>query len=181
GGTLYMGGARCLSGRVPGDLVTVYVAGAVGAPGAYRVRRESRAANAAFRASPRADAQMEYLDGSLPVVAGEVVYVPARGETVAAAELKRETLLKKLREPAQLVPIDLNSASVEELTALPGIGEKLAEAIVLERTRAPFANVDALRRVPGMGAKKLDRIRDYVMVEDFKLQTSNIQTNQKSK
>ena len=57
--------------------------------------------------------------------------------------------------------VDVNTATHEELMALPGIGKVMAERIVTNR---PFATVDDLRRVPGIGAKTLDKLRPLVEV-----------------
>jgi competence protein ComEA len=56
--------------------------------------------------------------------------------------------------------VDLNKAGVEELAELPGIGESKARAIVEERQRKPFATVDELTRVKGIGAATLDGLRE---------------------
>jgi competence protein ComEA len=61
-------------------------------------------------------------------------------------------------------PIDVNKASAADLRKLPGVGPKMSQAIVDERERAPFKSVDDLRRVHGIGAKTLDRLRPYVTV-----------------
>ena len=62
--------------------------------------------------------------------------------------------------------LDLNAASVAELTVLPGIGPRIAERIVTERLAAgPFATVEGLTRVRGVGPATVDRIRPYVVVE----------------
>jgi competence protein ComEA len=61
--------------------------------------------------------------------------------------------------------IDINKASVAELRKLPGIGPKMSQAIVDERDRGSFKSVDDLRRVRGIGAKTLDKLRPYVTVD----------------
>lgn len=56
-------------------------------------------------------------------------------------------------------PIDLNRASEDELRALPGIGSVLASRIVEARERdGPFASLDDLRRVRGLGRAKLEKL-----------------------
>jgi competence ComEA-like helix-hairpin-helix protein len=70
--------------------------------------------------------------------------------------------VKKPGTPAG--PIDLNTASVEELRTLPGVGPVLAARIVAEREKKPFAKVEDLRRVSGIGPKKLEAIRPLVTV-----------------
>lgn len=58
------------------------------------------------------------------------------------------------------LPIDLNTASAADLTALPGVGPALAQAIVAYRTtHGPFKKVDDLEKVPGIGPKKLEKIK----------------------
>lgn len=58
-------------------------------------------------------------------------------------------------------PINLNTASARDLAELPGIGPKHAEAIIAGR---PYAKVDDVVKVKGIGAKTLEKIRDKVSV-----------------
>jgi competence protein ComEA len=60
--------------------------------------------------------------------------------------------------------IDVNTASEAELMRLPRVGPVLAAAIVSARAEKPFASVDDLRRVRGIGAKTLDALRPFVTV-----------------
>lgn len=62
--------------------------------------------------------------------------------------------------------IDLNTADVELLINLPGIGEALAGRIVEYRQQnGPFASIDEVTEVSGIGDAKLESIRSFVMVE----------------
>jgi len=62
-------------------------------------------------------------------------------------------------------PVNLNTASVSELDALPGIGPARAAAILQEReARGSFASVDDLSRVPGLGPAAIARLRELVVV-----------------
>jgi len=70
------------------------------------------------------------------------------------------------KTPATSEVIDLNTATAAELRKLPGIGPKLSQAILDERDKAPFKSVDDLRRVHGIGAKTLDKLRPYITVGD---------------
>ena len=61
--------------------------------------------------------------------------------------------------------IDLNRAEVDQLHRLPGIGPALAARVVeFRRVHGPFATVDDLLQVKGIGPKRLDRLRGQVMV-----------------
>jgi len=71
---------------------------------------------------------------------------------------------RQLREAFGLKPgepLDPNTASVDEIMLLPGIGEVLAERIVEGR---PYAKLEDLRRVPGIGAKAFARIKDSLLI-----------------
>lgn len=60
-------------------------------------------------------------------------------------------------------PIDINSATADELDVLPGIGPALAQRIVTYRERyGAFADVESLVMVPGIGPRTLDRMRTHV-------------------
>ncbi len=59
--------------------------------------------------------------------------------------------------------ININTATAAELTALPGIGEKKAEAIVADRdTHGAFESADDLSRVSGIGSATVEQLRDSV-------------------
>jgi competence protein ComEA len=61
--------------------------------------------------------------------------------------------------------INLNTATQAELESLPGIGKVLAGSIIAQREAQPFTSVDELDNVPGIGAKKLEAVRNLVTVE----------------
>ena len=60
--------------------------------------------------------------------------------------------------------VDVNSANAEELASLPGIGASKAAAIIAEREKKPFASVDDLERVRGIGARAVEDLRGKVSV-----------------
>ncbi|MFT5381560.1 MAG: competence protein ComEA [Alteromonadales bacterium] len=61
--------------------------------------------------------------------------------------------------------IDLNSATVEQLITLPGVGQSKAKAIIKYREEVgPFLEVAQLTQVKGIGEKMLNKIEGYVQV-----------------
>ncbi|QVL32961.1 helix-hairpin-helix domain-containing protein [Telmatocola sphagniphila] len=61
--------------------------------------------------------------------------------------------------------VRVNSAPLEDLLKLPGIGNTLAQRIVAEREKKRFETVDDLRRVSGIGVKKLEQLRPYILLD----------------
>lgn len=62
--------------------------------------------------------------------------------------------------------INVNSATVEQLMMLPGIGEKTAKDIVAFRqANGPFKSIDDVTKVKGIGKKKLDKIRPNLALQ----------------
>lgn len=58
--------------------------------------------------------------------------------------------------------VNVNAAGADEMSLLPGIGPAIAARIVADRAeRGPFASVDELRRVKGIGAATLERVRPF--------------------
>lgn len=73
-------------------------------------------------------------------------------------------------DPAPPLPdqrLNINTEPMASFTVLPGIGPALAERIVQEReTNGPFASIDDLLRVPGIGPRTLESVREYLFVDE---------------
>jgi len=61
--------------------------------------------------------------------------------------------------------INLNSASKAELMKLPGVGDKTADLIITYRKKTPFRKVEDVKNIKGIGDKKLEKIRPFVVVK----------------
>ena len=87
------------------------------------------------------------------------------GLTASPVETARDVPQEAfMPEPA---PLDLNTASAEELAELPGIGRELARRIVAYRAEhGPFETVEELMEVSGIGQGKLDGLEGRVTVEN---------------
>jgi competence protein ComEA len=147
---------------MPSELV-VHVAGAVARPGVVRVANGGRvidAIDAAGGVVPTADGSRINL--AAPLADGERVYVPAVGEPdpppVATPTGGRSS-------GSASGPLNLNTATAEQLDGLPGIGPATAAAIVEHRDRVGgFSSVDQLLDVRGIGEAKLEQLRPLVTV-----------------
>lgn len=139
----------------PALLVVVDVQGAVARPGVYRLPAAGRVADALAAAGgllPEAD--VASLNRAAPLRDGSRIYAPARGERPPAGALGSEA--ERL--------IDLNSATAQELAALPGIGSSTAERIVRTRARAPFRGVEELQTRGLLSGRVLAEVRDLLTV-----------------
>lgn len=148
-----------LIGTEPTATVLVHVVGQVHEPGVVELPAGARVADAlAAAGGPTADADLTAVNLARPLVDGEQVHVPEPGEAPPTAAAHRTG-------DAASGPVHLNTAGVEQLQTLPGIGPVLAQRIVDWRaTHGPFLSVDELLGVAGIGPTLLDGLRDQVTV-----------------
>jgi len=126
------------------------------------------------RASPDIADSLEQLDRapvapSSPVVPRPESRAPAPGSESEPRRSRRSQPVESTRPRSVPEPssdtIDLNRATTDELTRLPGVGPALARRIVDVRDAdGPFTQVDELGRVRGMTARKIDKLRAFVTV-----------------
>ena len=142
------------------EQIVVNAAGAVTAPGVYRLLSGSRVVDLIDAAGgPAPDADLDQLNLAAPLSDGDRVYVPRAGELVPASGGPSTA------SGAGAQPLDLNAATVEQLDALPGVGPSTAQAIVDYRTQhGRIRSVDELLEVRGIGPAKLESIRPRVRV-----------------
>ena len=82
-----------------------------------------------------------------------------------AASKEAQNTVTSPTEPTAPPLIDINTATEEEFTALPGIGDTLAKRIVAFRAEnGPFESLADLLNVEGIGEKKLESILDYITI-----------------
>jgi competence protein ComEA len=158
-GTAYQAPAATQSARAAPAAVpalVVDVVGAVRRPGLYRLPQGTRIADAVARAggaTRRADIALVNL--AAPLADGTQVVVPARVQAAAGGAAASPST------PAG--PVHLNTATLEQLDALPGVGPVTAQKILDYRQQhGAFSSVDELDAIPGIGPSRLDQLRELV-------------------
>jgi competence protein ComEA len=134
----------------------VNVVGAVRRPGLYRLKDGSRVADAVIRAGgPTPKAQIELLNLAARIADGEQIVVPRRGLANPAAAAPGGA--------AAAGPVHLNSATLEQLDSLPGVGPVTAQKILDYRQQhGAFGSVDELDAIVGIGPARLEQLRGLV-------------------
>ena len=147
----------------PPTRVVVDVVGAVRRPGLYRLAQGARVADAVARAGGSTrKADLSLVNLAALVSDGEQVVVPRRGAGVAAGAAAGAAGASSA-SGIPTGPVHLNSATVEQLDALPGIGPVTAQKIIDYRQKhGAFTSVDELDAVSGIGPARLDQLRDLV-------------------
>ena len=131
--------------------LVVHVVGAVRRPGLYRLPQGARIADAVERAAGatrRADLSLVNL--AAPLADGMQVVVPARARSEAGGDAAGAG-----------GPVHLNTATLEELDTLPGVGPVTAQKILDYRQQhGAFASIDELDAIPGIGPARLEQLRE---------------------
>ena len=155
-------GAPPAAASPSGPSVVVHVTGRVAAPGVYELPAGARLVDAVAAAGGALrNADLAALNLAAPAVDGTQVHVPRVGE-VSTVSVAGGSGVAGVDASGK---VNLNSATVAELETLPGIGPALAQRIVDHRTaNGPFASVDDLDDVSGIGAATLEELRPLVTV-----------------
>ena len=172
--------------------VRVHVAGAVNNPGVYTLPAQGRAVDAIAAASgAAADADLDRVNLAGALSDGVQIYVPHRGETAAPTQIQpnggtanagqgnaangasqggtqpqpARTLTPAGSAQKGSTPVNINTATAEELQTLPRIGPAMAQRIIAWReAHGGFRSVDELDAVPGIGPSMLENLRPLVTV-----------------
>ena len=151
-------------GTEKGAEITVYVTGAINKPGVVTVKEGARTAdavNACGGLLPTADAEKVNM---------EQVRVPEKAvpETTAAAKSGSVNPAAKSgtsSKAASSGPVNINTASAEELDTLPGIGPAMAQRIIeFRETEGAFTAIEDIKKVKGIGEAKFEKMKDKICI-----------------
>jgi competence protein ComEA len=152
--------------------VMVYVCGAVRSPGVVRLPAGARVTEALELAGgPTAKAELAAVNLAAPVADGQQILVPERGAPVVAsapASAGSSGGVLGVTSAGGTTPgalININTASLEQLDALDGVGPSTAQKIIDYRTEnGGFKTIDEIKEVPGIGDAKFAAMKDQITV-----------------
>lgn len=143
--------------------VVVHVTGAVSAPGVYTLPSDARVDDAVRAAGATAEADLSQLNLAQKLADGQKITVPAIGSASTSAGEGTTTTTAGANSDG--APVNINTASLEELETLPSIGELRAQAIITYReTNGGFRTIEELQEVSGIGEKIFADVAPYITV-----------------
>ena len=148
-----------------GEVLYIYVCGAVVKEGVYELEAGSRVYEAIDAAGGMTeDAAGAYINLAEPLTDGERIYVPTE------EELDEGSISIMIRDSSSGESgsglVNINTADAEQLKTLSGIGEKKAEDIISYRdSNGKFGSIEDIKNVSGIGDATFESIKDSITVD----------------
>ncbi|MCY7146504.1 helix-hairpin-helix domain-containing protein [Streptococcus gordonii] len=148
-------------------LVTVDVKGAVKKPGVYQLQSNSRVHDALEKAGGLTDeADLKSVNQAQKLSDEAVVYVAKVGENAVDVTTSAPASATSGTGQTKSALVNLNTATEADFQTISGIGQKRAQDIIAYReANGRFKSVDELKNVSGIGAKTLEKLKEYVTVD----------------
>lgn len=148
--------------------ISVHVSGAIREPGVYQLPQGSRVQEAVDAAGGlQIEADLQAINLAARIKDGEKIHIPVKGEiapSIPARTNPSEKIGSEAADEGTLV--NINTASLEELLNLPGIGETRAKDIIAYReSHSGFKSIDEIQEVSGIGPVIFERLKDFIVVE----------------
>lgn len=152
-------------------LILIQVNGAVNCPGRYLLPKTSRVEEAIIMAGGlKEEANTEKLNMAKALKDGAMVYVPYKKQASRPSRSNKEvsSLAQETHSKTVIgggeerLRVNLNTATQQELEALPGIGPAMAQRVIARRQVKAFGKIEELLEIRGIGKAKLEKLRPYV-------------------
>ena len=154
--------------------IVVHVIGEVKKPGVIKLKKGSRIIDAINKCGGQTEeADLSKINLAYVLDDGSQIYIPRIKEdiqntTIMKTEAGENVIVNNVTqgEDEKSIKVNLNTATLEKLMTLPGVGESTAKKIIEYRNQnKKFNSVDELKNVSGIGEAKLNALKEYVYVK----------------
>lgn len=154
--------------------IVVHVIGEVKKPGVIKLKEGSRIIDAINKCGGQTEeADLSKINLAYVLDDGSQIYIPRIKEdiqntTIMKTEAGENVIVNNVTqgEDEKSIKVNLNTATLEKLMTLPGVGESTAQKIIEYRNQnKKFNSVDELKNVSGIGEAKLNALKEYVYVK----------------
>ena len=145
--------------------IKVYVTGEVNSPGVIELEEGARIEDAIQKAGGiKPEANLKEINLASEIEDGEKIYVPNLVEQVEETTLSSESEANTSSKSEGKV--NINKASVSELTSIPGVGASTAQKIMTYREEnGKFKTIEDIKNVSGIGDSKYNSMKDFISVK----------------
>ena len=154
--------------------IVVHVIGEVKKPGVIKLKEGSRIIDAINKCGGQTEeADLSKINLAYVLDDGSQIYIPRVKEdiqntTIMKTEAGNNVIVNNVTQGdnEKNVKVNLNTATLEKLMTLPGVGESTAQKILEYRNKnKKFKSIDELKNVPGIGEAKLNTLKEYIYVK----------------
>ena len=151
--------------EMPSNEIVVHIAGAVENPGVYTLTEGKRVEDALQKAGIADNADADALNRAAVLFDGQKIVVPFQAERNMETGIEPVRTDDTVSQTSENKRININTANITQLMALPGIGEVKAGAIIRYRQEhGGFQNIDEVLLVNGIGSGIYAQIIDQICV-----------------
>lgn len=154
------------------EYIVIHVCGAVQTPGVYELEVQSRVMDAVLAAGGfSAEADTEYANLATVLVDGSKVRIPTKEETTCISQDENHNCVIAIQEQENTGKddcsmVNINTADLELLCTLPGIGQTRAKSILDYRSEhGPFLKIEDIMLVSGIKESSFQKIKEYITIK----------------
>ena len=145
--------------------IFIDIKGAVKHPNVYEMASSNRVIDALNKAEVLKDADLSQLNLSEKLVDQKLIYVPKKGENSMKINSQQSTLNSSDVKINTNQPLNLNSATEEQLKNIPGIGPSKAKDILNYREKNNgFNSINDLMKIKGFGKKTFEKLKEHFTI-----------------
>ncbi len=145
--------------------IFIDIKGAVKHPNVYEMSSSNRVIDALNKAEVLKDADLSQLNLSEKLVDQKLIYVPKKGENSMKIDSQQAALNSSDVKINTNQPLNLNSATEEQLKNIPGIGPSKAKDILNYREKNNgFNSINDLMKIKGFGKKTFEKLKEHFTI-----------------